>query len=247
MNFWFKNSKIKVDAFVVNPALHKLFPVDYANSFIPDWWKATPGAMTIPGRTEGIQVQRSTIKKCPGFFKLYNLGFIIPLWSDIIIKTTEDGKCMYDFSVDMMKPDILPAEFHNPKQLNNNFKDYIHFKFASPWFFKEKTGVKFLFTQPSWSIHENIKNIHVLPGIVDFQTQNASNINAFLPKADNQFMLDAGTPILHIVPISEKEVELNTHLVSEEEWLNIGKKNSYHFGFKNSNSKKVKILNGEPL
>lgn len=245
MTFFFKDKKIHIDAFISNPAVPKLFPVEKSNKFVPDWWKQIPSIVPAVGKNPEVPIQRPTIKKCPGFFNLYNLGFMIPLWSDIAIKTEESGKCSYDYSVSMRAPDIAPGEFHSPMQLNYNFKDFIHFKFVSPWLFREKTGVKFLFSEPSWNMENHLNKLHVLPGIADFKTQNASNINVFLPKTDNYFVLEAGTPLVQLIPISEKSIELEIHEVGEEEYRRIADRNSYHFSFKGTTTKKYNILNGE--
>ena len=58
---------------------------------------------------------------------------------------------------------------------------------------------------------------HILPGIMDFKYNHGTNVNMFFPKVDNKILFKAGTPLAHIIPMSENKVEIKTHVVTEAE------------------------------
>jgi hypothetical protein len=66
------------------------------------------------------------------------------------------------------------------------------------------------------------------PGTLDFKYQNATNINLFLKyaKEAQEFIISAGTPLYHIIPLSEREVELSVHMLSNEEYQNMVSKHT---------------------
>lgn len=239
MQFFFKNKKLVVDAFIYNRAIMELFPIKSAKKSIPDWWKKLPSSVMEPSQNNRMPVMRSTIKKCPGFYNLYESGFVIPLWVDVAVETKKTGECTYRNATNM---NLSPSEFHHPKQFGNVFSNFIQFKFYSPWFLREKTGVNFLYQQPTWNLTNKIKDIHVLPGMLDFKYQHSSNINVLFPKIDNKFMLEAGTPLVHVLPITEKAVDIKIHEVSDEEYRKIASFSNYGFSFTNFYRKRKSII-----
>ena len=52
-----------------------------------------------------------------------------------------------------------------------------------------------------------------------YDEQPQSNINLFFKKDVEHFILRAGTPLIHIVPLTDKEVEWKCHLVDMQEWF----------------------------
>jgi hypothetical protein len=79
-----------------------------------------------------------------------------------------------------------------------------------------------MFIQPTWNDIEPDK-ITVLPGTLDFSLNNASNINFVMRKEEKEktIILEHGTPLAHIIPISEREVDLRLHKVSQEEYSDL--------------------------
>jgi hypothetical protein len=46
----------------------------------------------------------------------------------------------------------------------------------------------------------------------------SSNLNIFFHKNTERFTLSAGTPLVHLIPVSEKDVEIKCHQVSYQDW-----------------------------
>ena len=231
--FFLRRSTIVVDCFVNSQPIHDLFPIRKANHFYPEWWKDLPKTFEVKSEFD-VNVPVSTMKSCIGFINLYRNGFILPLWSDLIIEKDING-CRYQFS----SPDNQGIHDHDPAQYVGAFENSTHMKILSPWILKEKTGVNFLWTEPTWNNITLFENLNVLPGIMDFKYQHGSNINALIPNIDIKLLIKAGEPLVHIIPISEKDVKIKTHVITENEYkkMNVGSYSSSFYHKYNTNKK----------
>jgi hypothetical protein len=101
-----------------------------------------------------------------------------------------------------------------------------HLKLVSPWKFKEKSGVMFNLSQPTWHLGNHVRDFCILPGVTDFKYQTATNIQmlGYYPETDGtkQILIEAGTPLYHVTPLSDKKVIIKKHLVTEAEWESMG-------------------------
>ena len=236
LNFIFKKQKITIDAFTNVTGVHEYFPIQKANKFIPEWWKQIPKSLDLPNSV-GINVKTPTMKTCSGFIDLYTTGFVIPLWADLIIETKSSGEYAFQFS----NPEST-LNSHMSSQFGNQLQNQIHLKIISPWYLKEKSGVKFLLMQPTWNHLVEQPNIIIPPGTVDFKNQVVSNINMFVPAKDARYEFKNNTPMMHIIPITNKDIEIKHHLVDDKEFNKLHDRVEYHSTFLNkmSNNKKLK-------
>jgi hypothetical protein len=234
MRFIFSDT-IHVDAFCLTAGLEHLFPIAPANEFLPEWWKQLPA--TIKNDVgNGIVTETGTLKKCVGLLDLYRNGFMIPLWSELKIKTNEDGSLYHFASAPVHKQD------HDPRQLNSAFDNSIHFKMASPWLIKEKSGVQFLWHGCEWNYVEALYNISVSPGIVEYKYQHNTHINMFLPRKNIELTLEAGTPLVHIVPLSEKKVVIHNQFIDQREYDRLFSASKYPLSFTGQYKKRKAIM-----
>ena len=212
MFFFFKRPKIVVDAFTHKELITQLFPVEKSVNSLPEWWKDLPGGFTNP---EWPQTEISTVKRCRGIIDLYRQSFTIPLWSDLALdldSSTGEKKWRYNFA-----DKETPAVPHSTIEFDgaNTFKDYQHLKIVSPWFLREKSGVTFLMSQHTWNLSKYLSTFTVLPGVMDFKYQHSININTFFAYKDTKssILIPAGTPMAHLTPLTEKEVEIKCHTI----------------------------------
>ena len=224
----FPKKKIILDCFTHNASIHKLFPIAPAIRHSPEWYKKIPQTATIIDE-HGIELPQATFKRCDGFSRLFNVGWVLPLWCDTKIETDEDGSWRFRVSdtVDKSIPHIVA---HSEEQLGNNFPNYTHIKMHVPWVIKEKTGVYFHYSQNTWGIKEHWDYLTVVPGLINFKNQGAANINMFL-KRGSSIMLEHNTPLVHCIPLSEAKLEIKNHLVSEQEYNHLHQPSSFNFAF----------------
>lgn len=208
--FWFsRRSKIIVDCFTYSEAVYKYSLVERSEKFIPEWYSKMPSKYY-----EDEFIPRSTMKKCIGLRNMYTTGFMMPLWADLAIKV-EDNTYSWQFSDYDTKADIHPSEQWKYYVSPNDFG---HMKLNSPWHFVTKEPINMYIAQPFWA-HKPINTFTVVPGIMDFYYQHCSNINLYIDiRRESKFIIQQGTPLTHYIPITDKKLELKTHLVDEKEW-----------------------------
>jgi hypothetical protein len=205
---------LTIDCFTSNPAIIEYFPIVAANKCYPDWWKKLENHFVTKSEQSGISHNTPTLKRCDGLLSLYSKGFCIPMWSDLIIETNGEGEYRYQYSADEMNPVVS----HSQRQMGPTFNNMQHLKMLSPWMIQEKTGVDFHFTGANWNLIDNMFKINVLPGVVNFRDQMSTHVNMFLPKAQNRVEFTAGQPLVHIMPLSEYNIKLKNHLITEKEF-----------------------------
>ena len=238
--FFFRKPNITIDAFTYMGAAYELFKVEPANKSMPDWWKKIPPTFAVENQF-GLTLNKATMKSCIGLTELYKQGITIPLWSELVIETSADGSIKYQWALDQSS-DIVS---HSAVQMGNNFDDMIHLKLQSPWLFNEKSGVNFVWSEPSWNLLPTKSNIRVLPGVTNYKYQADTNINIFIPRTNNRIELEAGLPLVHLVPISDKNIEIVHHLIDKSEFIKMSNRIG-SFKFRNSFRTMLKIKEDEP-
>jgi hypothetical protein len=235
MFFFCKPSKVLVDCFTSDVSAHTLYPIDYSHKYFPDWWKQLSNRDEHNGTYTDIQIP--TIKRCQGILDLYKEGFILPLWSDVVFEPR--GIEGYAFQFADRKSQIM---VHPEVQYGSFFKNYYHGKIFSPWSLIEKTGLKFKVSSCTWSLLNLTNDFNLLDGILDFKYQNGTNINFFLNNnIKNQVLLEAGTPMLHIVPLTEKRLEIKRHLIDDAEYIKMFALNNATPKFSGNYTEKKKV------
>jgi len=222
--FWFKRKKIVVDCFTIHQSVYDLYKIRPAIKYFPEDAKAMPNFYNVVDDYTKITYETATIRKCVGLINLYKQGFIMPMWTDFICEPK--SSLTKKTAVAMI---ALPFQYqmHDRKQFLTMFENYIHLKLEGVWRLREKTGVQFLWNSPTWNLHSHTQNFTVVPGSVSYDYQSQTNVNMFINKDIDKFMIESGTPLVHIVPITDKEVVLKHHLVDQTEFSKVGIPDEY--------------------
>ena len=235
IDFIFKRKPIYLDCFTTNPLAYEFAPIQLANQFVPEWWKALPKNYRIAN--EHPPVPHSTMRKCAGLIDIYSTGLMIPLWSDLVIEIATNG----DYSWKFADEESMNA-IHNKEQAGTFFDDnnVVHMKIVSPWLFSCNDDVKWYFTQPVWN-HNLAKDFCIPSGILEFKYQGSTHINTLIRKQNCVISLPHGMPMAHVVPLSERPVKIKNHLLSAQEMV---KKQPMQRSvvFENSYYKKRKLI-----
>lgn len=217
MFFFLKRSKIVIDAFTYSPAALEYFPIDHANNFVPEWFKRVPKDIDGVELKEGCpKTKGNTIRRCVGFLDYYSKNsFIMPLWTDIKFESGADG---YRYICADRKSEI---QYHPQAMRGNEYlANYEHFKLLSVWRVTEKSGVKMHFGQSFYNF-DDPRRVIIPPAIVNFKYQHATELQFFVERTAKTQTLEfkAGQPLVHFTPLSDKEIEIRTHLQSYDEWM----------------------------
>lgn len=217
MFFHFKRKKIVVDFFISHSGVYNLFPIRESKYYLPDWFKQLPTKYKLNVSDQGPEIEQTTIRRCNGIIDLYQQGFVIPMWCDLALETFENGSISWFWNV----PHFQSPTQHTKDQFGGNFDNLIHLKILNPWRIKEKSGVKFIYKNLFYENLDLINQISVAPGILDFKYQHYAHISLFFDKKPNKFILEAGRPLVQAIPLSENEIVIKNHLISDQEYKNI--------------------------
>ena len=246
MFFNFVRPKIVVDAFTDKDNINTVAPITSAAERLPSWWRDLP--KQYPHENSFVQgINHPTIRRCPAVTKVFTNGLVIPLWADIIIETGADGGIRWQWSdyIRVSDDDTANGIGHHPvEQYGPNFSDLIHLKLISPCVLKEKTGVDFYFTAPYWSNTDLMRSsIHICPGIINYKYTSATHVNMFMPKRDCRTTMRCGDPTVLLIPMTDKEVIVKTHVISQSEHRAMALRTVFKNSFFNNYSRRVKAEN----
>ena len=204
-----------VNCYTWDSAVYNYAPIKPAASFIPDWWKELPKATRNPNEL----IQRPTMKGCVGFTNLYKKGFIMPMWSDLAISIGEQGTNNYRYHFSCERGEI---NVHDKIQRGSVYPEteYQHLKIESPWMFTCTEDIEFLQTGVPWE-SSDIPNMSVLPGVVEYKYQLGANINIMWKRTNKneEYLVPYNTPLCQFIPLTERKVTINLHLISKEKFL----------------------------
>lgn len=215
LTFIFKSKKINLDCFTKTAGIAELFPISRSFNHIPDWWRKVKPSYYVKESNTGENFESPTMKGCPGIVNLYKKGFVIPLWTDFDMYVEESD---YRY---LTPSNEFNIESHNEAQHGYALSQYHHIKIISPWLFKETKGIDFLFLPCTWSHLVDLPKINVLPGMTNFKHMPESHINCMIPKIKTYFRTSAGTPLVQLIPFTDRSIKLNIQIVTEQEWNKI--------------------------
>ena len=210
MLFKFKPKKLTVHAIISEEFSHvyDYAPIQAANKFFPEWWKASPKT-TIDWEDANL---KQSIKNCQGIQDHYGHGMIMPMWTELAIATDGNGGVVNQFS------DLITTNDYQEVELRAGFRaDRINMKIASPWRFKSERDVYFhmlpvyydQLEEPIWE---------VMPGTLEFYYNYSTNVNVLIRQTRGHSMIKHGQPLAHIVPLSERPLEIKNEMVTAREF-----------------------------
>lgn len=209
--FFIKPSQLTVDCFTTNEIVYQTAKIEPAVKFVPNWWKQLPKSYG-----EHPYIQTGTLKKCLGFLDLYKSGFIMPMWCDFAVDIGPIGSNYYKYQY----ADFLSVANEHPENQKGTFctpTNYQHLKLNSHWFLKTNKNLNWLFMDVIWN-DVNLPPYRVLTGVLNFKYDNSTNVNVIFKRQEKeqQIFIPYKTPLVHLIPMTEKFIKLNYELVDEQ-------------------------------
>lgn len=166
-----------------------------ASSKLPEWWASLPK-------------DRDSLRRCYGTYDFISAGFIVPAWTDIIVRPDASGQRLecrtnnfgdqFIFEVASFSPDSARG---CPMTDRRAMPGAQYPKLNSPWRIATATGVSVL-TLPVY--HSPSPDYEIVPGLV--HTDSYSQIHIVLNVlTDKEFTIPAGTPMQHMIPFKRIE------------------------------------------
>jgi len=163
----------------------------------------------------------ASIRGCPGIRDYAAKGFVLPLWTDIQITAAANPLAC---KLNVADQDVNRFRFIMPGTTGRLFTDtsLAHLKIVPPWFFRCSEEVQFYFSGAFY--HLNDPNFLVCPGLVDYVHQLTPTLQTFIHTHGGATALElqAGTPLAHIIPLTERPVRLEVHHVTADAFAALG-------------------------
>jgi hypothetical protein len=237
--FFFKKQKVYMDAFTSRPEVYEFAPIEKSINYLPTWWKSLPKCEVSFENYDSFR-QRS-MKHCIGFLNYFKKSYVIPMWSDLNLQIGKEGTLTYRWQ---FADHVSSIEVHHAVQRGAYLDEhkYQHFKLSSPWTIKTNKLIYFSWSGAVWNLEEPEKII-CFPAVTEYYNQSATAINIACKRdvQTKEIFIPFRQPLVHIIPMTEKDVVLKTHLVSNSEIKKIENSTFYGLSFINSYSKIKKI------
>jgi hypothetical protein len=201
----------KIEFYSKVPGLPDLFPIVDAKDALPKWAKAARDSYVK--KKEQTTGRINHIYQCPGIFDLFNHGYVIPMWHDVVI-TTNGNPDEFGWTIPSTDLTEFDKETSIIENQTNGFGSVLPIKpwslntlikVNTPWNVVAPRGVKFLIIPiaypDSFEFESSI-------GILDPGYSNEINIQLYYNVHKGDVLIKAGTPLAHIIPLSEQNFEL---------------------------------------
>jgi len=216
--FWFKKKKIILDCFTTDPFSYEFAPISPATKYYPNWWQELPSSHHVMDNDQQMR-EFVTMRHCRGFTDLFKSSYIMPFWGHLEILLNEEQH-LYKWITNFGLGEGIKQVGEHSRNQFPGFVDekFQHLKLTTPWFFRTNRFVKFIMTDPSWC-RKDLTSYSVLSGVVDYKYQTGANINlmAEYKNGERSIKFEPGDPVAMLTPLTEEDVDLKCHLVTERE------------------------------
>jgi len=173
-----------------------------AGKRMPDWFKKIKPGVDDGGRDQFGAVG-STAKRCLPLMDAMSLGYIIPLFADVNIRT-DHAKNMTIGPTQTTVADKHPvAQLGGPA---NNLSKFPAVKFINKWLIKTPPGWSTLFVAP---INGTEDRFTCLSAVVDTDNYPSEiNFPAIWHVADYDGIVKAGTPLVTAIPFKRDTTDI---------------------------------------
>lgn len=195
----FKKNPLDLEFVDNSRSVYQHFPVKRAKDFHPltfNHQKKTYGKHLLP--------------HCPGMIDYAEIGYIIPAWVDIHILANPAGVVHYIGSRTRGTRGFLQGREMDNKTVEGLPSFHVEdgvppvaLNFGSPWSVFASKNISALVMPPIF--HANyLDDLHVVPGVVDYEKFHTINFIC-MPKRRCEVHIKAGDPLIHVIPIWNKE------------------------------------------
>ena len=189
-------------------------PIIAFKSFVGNFSVNVPVVAASKVRTEWMKNQTEPHKftTCPGMLDYHMTGYIITAYTDLHIKANKAGvivipepfAILTDMERDLMKP--APFEYKIVEGMvpfkDNVFKNVN--KVPMPWAVFTKRGYS-AYVLPVLMHPEFADRIFIYPGVVDYDQFHSLSL-IFSVTKECEFVIPAGTPLLHVIPFKREKI-----------------------------------------
>ena len=219
-----KSGMKTIEFFSMLPGVADACPVIPASQFRPKWMSSARQDYIDQLKTQ--EGRFNHIYQCPGIFDLYNQGFIIPAWHDILIKTNGN---LTGFA--WMTPSVEFTDLTEGRAVvgkhNDGLDKYLPkkpwalksiIKFNTPWHIIAPKGLKFLMLPVAYTDSYEFESTI---GILDPGISSEINVQVYWNVPNGEHIVKAGTPLAHLVPLTPDKYDIlcRDMTAHDEQWI----------------------------
>lgn len=221
-----KEKPLKLTFYTFRPDVYEYYKIQPSNKFMPKWLKSI---MKMPdwriADYKRGDAQTRTMRSCYGFMNIMKVGYMIPLWTDLKVEVEPEGETGYEY---VFGDNTTRAEEHHQNQRGDFMpkEKFAHMKITSPWIAECNEPIQFYFAPNIW-VQEDPTSVLFPEGVVDYYYQNATNINMMFVRKNHINTVDftAGTPMVQVIPLTDRPIDMELKLVTKEKFDIILNKN----------------------
>lgn len=199
--------------------IRTVHPPAPAANFLPTWLRrASPVVPPVDSTIVYKSRLRSTVKRCIGIRDIMSVGWIIPLWTDIVIKyNSSHGELSW-----VSDPGAPGLSSHPIEQVGDGpIADIIYpysriLKLSNPWRIFAPSGWSTIMSDPWY--HRDNEDFRILAGLVDHDSFHGANIFlAWRKFGRGEALIPRGTPLCQIIPIERADFSMSIRNATKED------------------------------
>jgi len=180
---------------------------------VPQWWKdMTPYNSGSKKIAVDNRMSNASWKKCTPMLDAITSGYIIPLWTDIQIRQTNDGP----FISWLQKDDVFQRHSYEADKINRppGYGPEV-FKYCNTWIPQTPPGYSIMVNSPA-----GYKDgpILAIPGIIDSDKSTLDFPPPVWIKEGFEGIVEKGTPLVQITPFKRENWESTFDYYEEDEF-----------------------------
>ncbi len=199
-----------------------------------------------------ITPQKSThLMQCPGIFEMFKQGYIVKAWFDFVITTNKnrdgfDWRIPTEALLNFADADVVTTHQTQINKFIPKRKNQINniVKIMTPYHIVAPKGVKLLFMPLPYNDHFDFEST---VGILDPQDCTELNVQLNWFKDNDEILVKAGTPLMYMLPLTEKKLEMVCTNATEKEKRFFSKRKYIDFSHFGKPRNKIKNLYNKDL
>jgi hypothetical protein len=203
----------KIEFFSSIAGIADTFPVVPAKKQLPAWVDVCRQHYKVAVKQADME-RFPHLQRCPGIFEILGEGFLVPMPWDVLIETRGDPQ---NFKWTVPDEEISSLMNIPGVSIINSHAEAASFlptppgametiiKISSPWHVTAPPGVRFLVLPLSYS--DTFEFEHV-PGILDPGISSEINFQLRWYVLNGKYKIKAGTPMAHVIPLSERAYDM---------------------------------------
>ena len=182
-----------------------------ASEMLPDWWKDMPAFSN--GKYDINPYSTVTGKKCFPLLDSLTAGYIIPLWSDLLVTRDKDNNQIVKWAVNQPVVDTWPLTQSASYQIPEGFAKTVY-KYYHGWIIETPKNYSCLVIHPVG--YQNLP-IRAITGVIDTDKLKTHANAPFVIKENFQGIIPKGTPMAQVIPFKRDNWKMEIDSISDKE------------------------------